>query len=339
MKYNRLGSTGIQVSRLCLGTLDMGHRLDETAATAIIHEALDLGINFIDTANSYPKTNLGGAERILGAALKGRRHDVTLISKCYGETGTGVLDKGLSRKHIMKSVEQSLQRLQTDFIDMYMMHHPDPNVPIEESLRALEDLVRQGKVLHIGCSNFSTWQVAQMNGYLAANNMTPLTAIEPPYNLLTRDIEIEMLPYARAKDVGIVVYSPMASELLSGKFTAQSEKGGRFADNDGYGTKTAEIYWNDRNFQAVSRIKEVADGLGLSMPQFSLAWVLSNPAITAAITGPITLEHLRENATAADITLPPEALEACDDVWELFRVPRLFYGESGDRKTSGRWGW
>ncbi len=339
MKYKRIGKTGLNISQIGLGTLDLGLRVSEADGIDLIKSAMNLGVNFIDTANSYPKTDRGMSEKIIGKAIQGDRHSVVIATKVYGETGEGPNDKGLSRKHIMKSVEGSLKRLGTDYIDLYFMHHPDPLVPIDETLRALDDLVRQGKVLYTGCSNFSTWQIAKMNGYAAVHDLTQLSCVEPPFNLLTRDIEIEMLPYCASEGIGVCVYSPMASELLSGKFQFGAQKEGRFADDKGYGAKTTEIYWSEINFKAVEKLKAVAKEYNLSMPQFSLAWVLSNEAITAAISGPINVEQLKENVSAAAVTLTPEALAACDDVWEMFRAPRLFYGEAGDRKTKGRWGW
>jgi aryl-alcohol dehydrogenase-like predicted oxidoreductase len=341
MKYKRLGKSGLKVSQICLGTLDFGLRISEADGIKLIKSAKDEGINFLDTSNSYPKNNKGMAETIIGKAIKEDRHSFVVASKVYGQTGEGPNDKGLSRKHITKCIEGTLKRLQTEYLDIYFLHHPDPDAPLEETLRTLDDLVHQGKVLYIGCSNYTTWQLCKALSFSDLHNLARFVVVEPPYNLLTRDIEIELAPFCKEEGIGVCVYSPMASELLSGRHEfGKLPKEGRFTDKECYGEFSKQLYWSEINFKAVDQFKKIVMGLNLSLPQFSLAWVLSNETITSAISGPINIEQLKENVSATEVTLPPEALQACDEVWEMFRVPRKFYAQDGDgRDLTGRWGW
>lgn len=330
MQYKKLGRTGMKVSPICLGTMTLGTQVGETESIKLIKSALSAGVNFLDTADAYPNPNAPGtSEEIVGKAIKGERHSVVVATKVQSPMGPGPNDEGLSRKHIMKAVEDSLRRLQTDYIDLYYCHYPDYNTPIEETLRTFDDLIHQGKVRYIGCSNFTAWQLCKALWVSDVCNLARFDCIEPPYNLLTRDIEYELLPLCAAEGVGVCVYNPLAAELLTdmhefGKPPAE----GRYTDKI-LGKVYLERYWSEINFKAVDQIRKLARKHGVSLPQFSLAWILSNETITSAISGTTTLEQLKENLAAIEIKLSQEELQACDDAWRLFRPPRYFYARDG----------
>jgi aryl-alcohol dehydrogenase-like predicted oxidoreductase len=333
MQYKRVGKTGLKVSRICLGTMTLGTQVGEAESIKLIKSALAAGVNFLDTADGYPHNNPGISEEVIGRAIRGERHSVVVATKVQARTGPGPNDEGLSRKHIMQAVEGSLRRLQTDYIDLYYCHFPDYDTPIEETLRAMDDLVHQGKVRYIGCSNFTAWQLCKAIGVSGVHNLVRFDCIEPPYNLLTRDIEYELLPFCASEGIGVCVYSPLASELLSGRHEfGKPPAEGRFTDPL-LGKLCLDIYWSEINFKAVDQIKKIAREHGRSLPQFSLAWVLSNETITSAISGATTPEQLEENVSAIEIKLSPEELQACDEVWNMFRPPRYFYARDGRIRT------
>ena len=320
MLYRKLGRTGIKVSAISLGTMTYKAQVGEAGATKLIKSALDNGINFFDTADGYPQ-----AEELLGKALKGQRDSAVIATKVGGFTGPGVNDVGLARKRVTQHVEQSLERLQTEYIDLLYCHFPDYDLPIETVLRTMDTLVKQGKVLHIGCSNFTAWQLSKALWTSDVLNLERFECIEPPYNLLTRDIEMELLPLCAAEEVGVCVYNPLAAELLTGRHEyGKKPAEGRFTLED-IGPRYVERYWSEVNFQAVARLQQIASDHGCSMPQFALAWILHNPTITSAISGVISVEQLIENIWATEITLSPEELQACDEVWAMFRPPRYHY--------------
>jgi aryl-alcohol dehydrogenase (NADP+) len=228
----------------------------------------------------------------------------------------------------MWQLENSLKRLQTDYIDLYYVHEPDYNTPIEETLRALDDLVRQGKVRYIGCSNFAAWQTAQALRVSERYNLAKFDCIQPPYNLITRDIETELLPFCADEGLGVCVYNPLAGEMLTGRHEfGKPPAEGRFTLPD-LGPGYLERYWSETNFKAVERFKKLASDHGVTLPQFSLAWILNNPTITSVLSGVISLEQLKENMAAVDIKLSLEELKACDDVWSMFRPPRVHYART-----------
>jgi aryl-alcohol dehydrogenase-like predicted oxidoreductase len=324
MRYKKLGRTGLKVSEICLGTMTFGEQVSEAEAIDIMRSATAAGVNFIDTADMY----VGGkSEEIVGRALKGERDSVVLASKVANRMGPGVNDVGLSRKHIMKAIEDSLRRLETDYLDLYYVHLPDYDTPIEETLRALDDLVRQGKVRYIACSNFRAWQLCKALWVSDVNNLSRFDCIQSPYNLLTRDIEYELLPLCASEGVGVSVYNPLAAGLLTGKHdpTRPPAEGTRFTLK-GLGPMYYERYWSPGNFEAVAHLKEIASEHGRSLTQFSLAWILNNEAITSAICGASSVKQLEENLGAADVKLSPEELAACDSVWQQLRPLRFFYG-------------
>jgi len=324
MQYRNVGGTGLKVSSMCLGTMVYGNQVGETEAINIIGRALDAGVNFIDTADIYTE---GRSEEIVGKALEGKRHSVVLATKVANRTGPSANDAGLSRKHIMKGIEDSLRRLETDYIDLYYVHLPDYDTPIEETLRALDDLVHQGKVRYIGCSNFRAWQLCKALWVSDLYNLARFDCIEPPYNLLTRDIEYELLPLCASEGVGVCVYTPLAAGLLTGKHDPNKPpaKGTRFT-LEGLGPLYSERYWSATNFEAVACLKQIAGEYDLSLTQFALAWVLSNETITSVICGATSLKQIEENLEAIEVKLPDEALTACNDVWQQIRPTRFSYG-------------
>ncbi|MBU4427432.1 MAG: aldo/keto reductase, partial [Proteobacteria bacterium] len=268
MKYRRMGRTGLKVSEICLGTMTYGDQVEEARSLKIIRKALDSGVNFLDTADMYVE---GKSEEIVGKALKGHRDSVVLATKVANRTGPGPNDVGLSRKHIMKAIEDSMRRLKTDYIDIYYVHLPDYETPIEESLHALDDLVHQGKVRYIACSNFRAWQLCKALWVSDIQNLARFDCIQPPYNLITRDIEYELLPLCGGEGVGVCVYNPLAGGLLTGKHDPKKSpgKGTRFSLKS-IGKMYYERYWLEANFEAVNRLKTIAREFGQSLPQFAL---------------------------------------------------------------------
>ena len=354
MEYRKMGRTGLKVSAFCLGTMTFGRQVEEKESIRIIARALDAGVTFIDTADMYVN---GVTERIVAKALAGKRDSVVLASKAghlrklakkYGAQevsgpidlarprpftpwpagdDTGPNDMGLSRKHVLQAVEGSLRRLGTDYLDIYYAHMPDYDTPLDETLRAMDDLVRQGKVRYVGCSNFRAFQLCKALWISDKHNLARWDVVQPPFNLLTRDIEYELLPLCREEGVGVCSFSPMAAGLLSGKYDRARAplEGARYSLGH-LGYRYNEKYWTDMNFAAIERLKTIAAGVGTSLPQFALAWALHNPAITSIVCGATSLAQLDENAAATDVRLPREVLSACDDVWHTLRPPRVFYG-------------
>src|SRR5215212_2652723 len=243
MKIRRLGGTGLKVSEVCLGTMTFGHQCDEATSFAILDRAAAGGVFFLDTADVYPvppsPETAGRTEEIVGKWLQGRRDRFVLATKCRMRVGPGPNDEGLSRRHILKAVEHSLRRLRTEYIDLYQPHSPDPDTPPEETLRALDDLVRQGKVRYVGCSNYPAWQVALALGVSARHGLARFDCVQPRYNLLHRDIEAELLPLCRDQGLGVIAYNPLAGGFLSGKYDTLEEvpAGTRFSLG-----KTGELY-------------------------------------------------------------------------------------------------
>lgn len=312
MKYKRLGRTGLKVSEICLGTMTFGSQADEEASKAIVKRALDAGVNFFDTANVY---NAGVSEEFTGRALKEVRRDIVLATKLHGKVGPGPNDQGQSRKHIMDAIEQSLRRLATDYIDLYQVHRFDPTCPLDETLRALDDLVHSGKVRYIGASNYAAWQICTALWTSDKLGLARYDCVQPRHNLISRAIEQELLPLCQAQGVGVIVYNPLAGGMLTGKHQRQAPAaaGTRFAINPMYHNR----YWQERVFDAVDRFRAIAAGAGHSMAQVALAWSLANPVVTSAILGASRVEQLDETLPAIDIALSPEQFRQLDELWEL----------------------
>ena len=319
MQYKNLGNTGLKVSNLALGTMAFGRWIDEQASAAIIEAALENGINFIDTANYYGKGQdtevpygTGESEEIIGRALKGRRDKIVLATKVGLNMGDGQNDRGLSRTHIMRQVEDSLKRLQTDYIDLYQVHRFDPNTPLEETLRALDDLVHQGKVRYIGCSNFAAWQIAKSHGISEKYNLAKFVSVQPQYNLLSREIETELLPFCESENVGVIVYSPLARGMLSGKYKTK----GDFPPESraAHGEKLINQYFTDQNFEKVQRYQNLADENNVSLSQFAMSWILNQPAVTSALLGASKVYHVTEAAKISDWVWPEELKNKVNDI-------------------------
>jgi aryl-alcohol dehydrogenase-like predicted oxidoreductase len=325
MQMTRLGRTGLKVSRLCLGTMTFGYQCDEATSFAILDRANAAGIDFIDTADVYPvpptPETAGRTEEILGKWLAGRRQRFVLATKCRGRVGHGANDEGLSRRHILRAVEDSLRRLQTDWIDLYQTHSPDPETPLDETLRALDDLVRQGKVRYLGCSNFPAWQVALSLGLSRAEGWSRFDCVQPRYNLLHRDIEAELLPLCRDQGLGVIPYNPLAGGFLTGKYRTLEDlpAGTRFTLG-----KTGELYreryWHEAQLHAVARMRAFFEPRGKKLATVAVAWMLRQPGITAPILGASRPEQLDDVLAAVDLPLDEEELAFCDQLW--YDLPR-----------------
>jgi aryl-alcohol dehydrogenase-like predicted oxidoreductase len=326
MKIHRLGTTGLKVSEICLGTMTFGHQCDEETSFAILDRAADRGVTFLDTADVYPVPpsleTAGRTEEIVGKWLQGRRDQFVLATKCRMRVGPEANDEGLSRRHILKAVEDSLGRLRTDYIDLYQTHSPDPDTPLEETLGAFDDLVRQGKVRYAGCSNYPAWQLALAVGISRVRGWARWDSVQPRYNLLYREIESELLPLCRDQGLGVIVYNPLAGGLLTAKYRGEQAPvhGARFALGGRTGELYRERYWHEAQFAAVNRLFEFFQGRGKSLTQVAIAWVLAQPGITSAIVGASRPDQLDESLAAADITLEKDEVEECDHAW--YSLPR-----------------
>ena len=323
MQHTRLGRTGLQVSRLCLGTMTFGLQCDEPTSVAILDRAAAGGVTFIDTADVYPlggtPETAGRTEEIVGRWLKGRRDRFILATKCFGRSGPARWDQGNSRKHILDAVDASLRRLQTDYIDLYQLHGPDPSTPIDETLRALEDLVRWGKVRYVGCSNFMAYQVARAIGRSEALNIVRFDSVQPRYNLLFREIERELLPLCLEEGIGVIPYNPIAGGLLSGKHNPGTPPEGTRFTLGTAGGRYQDRYWHEGMFETVEAMRPIAAEADMSMPQLAIAWVMSHPAITAPIIGASRPDQLDDTLSAAERPLLPEIKTKLDELTALYR--------------------
>jgi aryl-alcohol dehydrogenase-like predicted oxidoreductase len=293
MEYRQLGNAGVRVSVIGLGTNQFGGVVDQAGVHAIIAGALDLGINFIDTADIYTG---GRSEETLGVALKGRWHQVVLATKVRSKLGDGPNDQGASRYHIMAGVEASLRRLQSDYIDLYQIHSWDATTPLEETLRALDDLVRAGKVRYVGASNFAAWQLARANLLAELRGWTPFVSIQPHYHMLERAIEQELIPYCNAHQVGILPYFPLAGGFLTGKYRRGA---GAPAGTRGERSPYVQGYMTDANYTRVEQLEQWAIARGHSMAELAHAWLLAQPQVSSVISGATALTQVEANARAA----------------------------------------
>ena len=327
MKTKRMGRTGLKVSEICLGTMTFGNQADEPTSFAIMDVADAAGVNFFDTADAYPLggdlNQTGSTEVIVGNWLKARnaRERVVLATKCRGKMGPLPNDEGLSHKHIIKACEESLRRLQTDYIDLYQFHAPDPETPIEESLRAADDLVRTGKVRYMGASNFPAWQMTQMLWLSDKFNLARIECDQPRYNLLFRMIEDEIVPTCIAHGIGLITYNPLAGGMLTHRYksTAQVESGSRFGLKHA-GELYRKRYWNDAVIEEVNRLGDFFTTRNKSLTHVALAWVLGRPGITSAILGASKPDQLKESLGGVGLGLDADELAACDEAW--FNLPK-----------------
>lgn len=317
MEYRLLPKTELKVSRLSMGTMTFGSQVSEPDAHRMLDRCLEAGINFIDTANLY---NQGASEAILGKWLKPRRDKVILASKVRGKmtTGEGGDVVGLSQAAMRKALEASLQRLQTETLDIYYLHQPDYDVPITETLETMADFIREGKVRHSAVSNYAAWQVAQIHSLSEKKGTAPPRISQPMYNLLARGIEEEYLPFCKEFEVAVVPYNPLAGGMLTGKHKAGSnpDSGTRFDGNKMY----LDRYWNDQYFQTLEQVSEIAREAGRSMVELAFQWLLSQPIVDSVILGASRLEQLEANLAACEKPrLEQATLDRCDEVWRRLR--------------------
>jgi len=312
MEHRRLGRSGLKISELTYGNwLTHGAQIDQDAATACVRAALDVGITTFDTADVYAQ---GKAESALGVALKGqRREGLEIFSKVYWPTGDGVNDRGLSRKHIMESCEATLRRLGTDYLDLYQAHRFDYEAPLDEVIRAFDDLIRQGKVLYIGCSEWKASQIRDAVTMQQELGCDRFVSSQPEYSMLWRVIEAEVVPTCQELGLSQIVWSPMAQGALTGKYLPgqQPPAGSRGAGADG--AEMMEDYLSDRILERVQKLKPIADDAGLSMAQLALAWVLQHGNVAAAIVGATRPEQIKDNAGASGVRLEPAVLAQIDE--------------------------
>ncbi|MGH2699347.1 MAG: aldo/keto reductase family protein [Actinomycetota bacterium] len=311
MEYRNLGSAGVRVSEIALGNwITHGGQVGEDAARSCVEAALDEGVNFFDTADVYER---GKAETVLGEILKDvRRSSYVLATKVFWSTGDTVNDRGLSRKHILEACDASLARLQTDYVDLYQAHRFDAEVRLEETLRAFEDLVRRGKVLYVGISEWTAEQISEALTIADEMGFDRIVSSQPQYSMLWRVPEAEVIPLCRREGIGQVVWSPLAAGVLTGKYKPGERRpeGSRGA----YGSGIRRAFLNDETLTAVQNLRGIADDLGLSMGTLALAWVLNNGNVAAAITGATKPEQVRENVRASGVKLDDEVLKRIDEV-------------------------
>jgi aryl-alcohol dehydrogenase-like predicted oxidoreductase len=309
MEYKSLGSSGLQVSAVGLGCNNFGMRIDKEKSAEVVGRALELGINFFDTADIYGGTQ---SEQFLGEALGERRQHVIVATKFGGPTGEGPGNRGGSRGYIMQAVEASLRRLNTDYIDLYQYHFPDLNTPIEESLRAMDDLVRSGKVRYIGSSNMSSWQAVEAHWVTTSEHLNPFITAQNEYSLIDRRAERELVPACRKYGIGLLPYFPLASGLLTGKYS----RGETPADDTRIGAWGArgERLLTDRNFDVVEGLQKFAAERDKSLLDIAIGWLASQEVVSSVIAGATKPEQVEQNAAAADLHLSPEELAEIDRI-------------------------
>jgi aryl-alcohol dehydrogenase (NADP+) len=304
--------------------MTFGVQCDEPTSVAILDRAAEAGITFIDTADVYPSggdlSTVGRTEEIIGRWLRGKRDDFIVATKCSGRMGPRAWQQGNSRKHVLDAVDASLRRLQTDYIDLYQLHSPDPNTPIDETLRAMDDLVRAGKVRYIGCSNFLSYQVARAIGRGEALGVARFDSVQPRYNLLFRQIERELLPLCAEEGIGVIPYNPLAGGLLSGKHQREAPTEGTRFTLGTAGPMYQQRYWHEREFETIEQVRPIAAEAGMSLVQLAVAWVLANPTITAPIIGASRPEQLADSLAAVETPLPHDLKQRLDELTASYRM-------------------
>jgi aryl-alcohol dehydrogenase-like predicted oxidoreductase len=320
MLYRTIPGTGVKVSAFSLGTMMFGGQTSEASALSIMDYSYEQGVNFWDTANVY---NQGESERITGKALKGRREAIFLATKVNGQMGANPFDRGLSRRNIVHAVDASLKRLNTDYIDLYYLHAPDYETAIEETLETMTNLVRLGKIHYIGVSNFAAWQVADILAACDKHGYIPPVITQNVYNLITRGIEPELMPFLLKHNLGLAVYNPIAGGLLAGKHQpGKPAEDTRFANNANY----YDRYWSEENFTAVEKLMAIAKDEGISILELAMRWCLGRPGVVSIISGVSKLEQIKQNIAVVDGPAPgKKALEACDEVWKSLAGTRFAY--------------
>jgi aryl-alcohol dehydrogenase (NADP+) len=304
MRYVPFGRTGLTVSELCLGTMTFGLQCDEETSFAILNAAAEGGIDFLDTADVYPlggdRATVGRTEEIIGDWLKGKREQFVLATKCVGRMGSKPWNQGMSRKHILESIDASLKRLRTDYVDIYQLHGYDPATPIDEALEALDTVVKSGKARYVGVSNWPAYKLARSLGRSEVRNLVKVVSCQPRYNLLFRTFERDLLPLCQEEGVAVIPYNPLAGGLLTGKHAAAAPPpdGSRFTLGSA-GGMYQQRYWHEREFATIEAFRGVAQEAGVSMASLAVAWVLAHPAVTSPIIGASKPEQLADSLAAA----------------------------------------
>jgi aryl-alcohol dehydrogenase (NADP+) len=323
MEHVRFGRTGLRVSRLCLGTMTFGYQCDRDTSFAIMDAAAEAGITFLDTADAYPLAApveaLGRTEELVGEWLRGRRDRFVVATKCFFRTGPMPWDSGNSRQNILRAVDASLRRLGTDHIDLYQVHSWDAATPIDETLSALDDLVRSGKVRYVGCSNVLAYQLARSVGRCEVLGVCRFDSVQPRYNLLFRENERELFPLCADEGIAVIPYNPLAGGLLTGKHTgAEPTAGTRFTLGNA-AERYQERYWHERMFATVTDVRQVAEDVGVPMTTLAIRWLLANPVVTAPILGASRPEQLAAAVAALDAPIDPDVKIRLDDLTHEYR--------------------
>jgi aryl-alcohol dehydrogenase-like predicted oxidoreductase len=302
MEYRLLGRTGVRVSPICLGTMMFGGPTNEADSANIIHKSIDLGINFIDTADMY---STGESESVVGRAIQDRRDGVVLATKGRNPMGDGPNDFGLSRLHLMDALDASLKRLGTDHVDVYYAHTPDAATPIDETLRAMDDMVRSGKVRYIACSNFRAWRLCEALWQSDKLGLERFCCVQPLYNIVNRDVEVELLPLCQEHNVGVVTYSPLARGVLTGKYKPGETpaEGTRAARKD---ARMLQAEWRESSLEVAAQLTDYCNKRGVATSQFALAWCIANPILSSTIVGPRTMEQFDDNFACLEIEITDE---------------------------------
>ena len=335
MNYRLLGNTGVYLSELCLGAMTFGTQweaigtLGQKEANALVHRSIDAGVNFFDTADVY---STGDSEEILGRALTGRRQDVMIATKVRGRMGSGANDVGLSRLHIIQAAEASLKRLGTDYIDLYQIHRNDPVTDIEETLAALTDLVRAGKVRYIGCSNLPAWQLMKAIGIARQRGLESFKATQSYYALVGRELEHETIPLIRDQNLGLLVWSPLAGGFLTGKFTRAGSRTAK-ARRATFDFPPVD---KERGFDIIDALQPIAEAHGVSIAQVALAWLLGKDVVTSVIIGARRMDQLEENLASVDLQLTGDEMAALDEVSRLPVAYPYWMGALGDDRAPGQ---
>jgi aryl-alcohol dehydrogenase-like predicted oxidoreductase len=324
MQYQNLGRTGLNVSRLCLGTMTFGLQTEQDVSFKIMDTASAAGVNFIDTADVYPLGGdlgtVGRTEQIVGAWLKGRRSQFILATKAVGKMGPAAWQQGASRKHLLDAIDASLRRLDTDYVDLYQLHSDDPATPLDETLEALDVIVRSGRARYIGVSNFLAYRLARALGRADVAHLTRFVSVQPRYSLLFRQIERELLPLAAEEHLGVIPYNPLAGGLLTGKHKRGAPPSeGRFTLGNAAQMYQSR-YWHDREFATIEALHAAVTDAGVSLTTASVAWVLANPVITSAILGASRPEQLADTLAAADLQLDAGLKTRLDELSAEYRM-------------------
>jgi 1-deoxyxylulose-5-phosphate synthase len=325
MQHRKFGRTGLTVSRLCLGTMTFGLQTEERVSHSILDKAAEAGVNFIDTADVYPlgggEDIAGRTEEIVGRWLKGKRDRFIVATKAVGKVGPSPWDQGASRKHLLDAIDASLRRLGTDYVDLYQLHSDDRDTPLDETLEALDVIVRSGKARYVGVSNFLAYRLARALGRADVLRVARFVSVQPRYNLLFRQIERELLPLADEEQLAVMPYNPLAGGLLTGKHRLDATpESGRFTATVGKaGAVYQERYWHKREFETIDKLTAIAKQSGTSLTKTALAWVLANPLITSAIIGASNPDQLTDTLSAIDITLDAELKAQLDDATVEYR--------------------